>query len=444
MNFFSFLNGNKSEGGYFNSYTEDYKTTSKLLIGKKLPLRQINDGTESQFEFKFINRKLYVVNDNYRILCSIPLKGRLLIDIFYIPKKGEYIYIDESYYDGREVQICLDVIFYVDHIKSLKYNLQLEFLDNFFDFIIRNRKDDVFMNRLIYECNFNVRTQHKLYLKYNSIGIISTLLIYHNFKEDLNLKRLFNSISNIENDSFDFKFMFSKNTYKIESKQLFFDYFFKKYPNVDSLMGLFEINYFRENLSEILMISDDTSFELVNKIEKNVSTRTKLKGGLLNNNLSLKDRSIKYLSTKEKKPYVFVFDYSQKIRDKLRTIENEYRIEKGHNIVGSMINESILFQKIKEHFSDYKVISQGSPKWLKRQRIDIYFPSLNIGIEYQGDQHFRPIDYFGGEEGFILTQERDKRKRNLCKRNGCVLIDVLPNYNLKEVIKEVESHIKTQ
>ena len=137
MNFFSFLNGNKSEGGYFNSYTEDYKTTSKLLIGKKLPLRQINDGTESQFEFKFINRKLYVVNDNYRILCSIPLKGRLLIDIFYIPKKGEYIYIDESYYDGREVQICLDVIFYVDHIKSLKYNLQLEFLDNFFDFIIK-------------------------------------------------------------------------------------------------------------------------------------------------------------------------------------------------------------------------------------------------------------------------------------------------------------------
>ena len=68
MGFFSYLNRSKSEDDYFNPYTEDYKTTSKLLIGKKLPSKQINDGTESQFEFKFINGKLYVVNDNYKIL----------------------------------------------------------------------------------------------------------------------------------------------------------------------------------------------------------------------------------------------------------------------------------------------------------------------------------------------------------------------------------------
>ena len=446
MGFFSYLNRSKSEDDYFNPYTEDYKTTSKLLIGKKLPSKQINDGTESQFEFKFINGKLYVVNDNYKILCSIPLKGRLLISIYYLPKKGEYIYIDESYYDSREIQICLDIIFYVDHIKSLKHNSQLEFLDDVFEFIIRNRKDDVFINRLIYECNFDIQTQHKLYFKYNSISIVSTLLIHHNFRKEINLKRLYYGISNIENDSFDFKFTFSENTYKIQSKQEFFEYFFKKHQDVDSLMELFDIDYFRRNLNEILNINDITSFNLINKIEKNILFdyhQTKLKGCLLNNKISSKDRSMKYLSKKEKTPYVFVSNYAQKIREKLRAIENEYRIDKGHTVVGSMINESILFQKIKEHFKDYKVISQGSPNWLKRQRIDIYFPTLNIGIEYQGEQHFKPIDFFGGEEGFVLTQERDKRKRNLCKRNGCVLIDVLPNYDLQEVINEVESHIKT-
>jgi len=446
MSFYSNPQGSKSKDDYFNPFTEDYKTTTKLLIGKKLPLKQINDGTKSQFEFKFINRKLYVVNDNYKILCSIPLKGRLLISIYYIPQKGEHIYIDESYYDDREVQISLNIIFYVNHIKSLKQNLQLKFLDDIFDFKIRNRKDDAFINRLISECNFDIRTQHKLYFKYNSIGIISLLLIQHNFQDDLNLKRLYNTISDIENDSFDFKFIFSENTYKIQSKQEFFDYFFKKHQTIDSLMELFEINYFRENLNKMLMVNDETSFQLVRNIERNFLSNckaAKLKGGLLNNKASLNNAPIKYLSKKEKMPYVFVFNYAQKIREKLRVIENEYRISKGHTVVGSMINESILFQKIKEHFKDYKVISQGSPKWLKRQRIDIYFPTLNIGIEYQGEQHFKPVDFFGGEEGFVLTKERDKRKRNLCKRNGCVLIDVLPNYNLNEVIKEVESHINT-
>ena len=144
-------------------------------------------------------------------------------------------------------------------------------------------------------------------------------------------------------------------------------------------MELFEIDYFRRNLNEILNINDITSFNLINKIEKNILfdyQPTKLKGCLLNNKISLNDRSMKYLSKKEKTPYVFVSNYAQKIREKLRAIENEYRIDKGHTIVGSMINESILFQKIKEHFKDYKVISQGSPNWLKRQRIDIYFHPL--------------------------------------------------------------------
>ena len=117
-------------------------------------------------------------------------------------------------------------------------------------------------------------------------------------------------------------------------------------------------------------------------------------------------------------------------------------MERGYNIVGSLISETILYKKIKENFNEYIVISQGSPKWLSPQRLDIYFPDLNIGVEYQGDQHFKPVEYYGGEEGFKRTIARDMRKKYLCKRNGCILIEVLPNYDLKEVIKEIFTFIQ--
>lgn len=37
-------------------------------------------------------------------------------------------------------------------------------------------------------------------------------------------------------------------------------------------------------------------------------------------------------------------------------------------------------------------------KILKKQEIDIFNEEYRIGIEYQGLQHFKAIDYFGGEK----------------------------------------------
>ena len=57
-------------------------------------------------------------------------------------------------------------------------------------------------------------------------------------------------------------------------------------------------------------------------------------------------------------------------------------------------------------------------KWLKKQSVDFYLPSYNIAIECQGKQHFTPIDFFNGYDGFIDNIERDKRKFELLKDNG--------------------------
>lgn len=53
---------------------------------------------------------------------------------------------------------------------------------------------------------------------------------------------------------------------------------------------------------------------------------------------------------------------------------------------------------------------------------DFYLPDKNIAIECQGLQHFEPCDFFGGEEEFKKTTERDLLKMDLSKKNGVKLI----------------------
>nr|UVM93683.1 MAG: hypothetical protein [Bacteriophage sp.] len=73
--------------------------------------------------------------------------------------------------------------------------------------------------------------------------------------------------------------------------------------------------------------------------------------------------------------------------------------------------------------------------WLGRQSLDFYLPDYNIGIECQGEQHFKPIKYFGGEDKFNKIVERDKRKLELCQNNNVKLLFI--NYNNKE--KDLEN-----
>ena len=67
-------------------------------------------------------------------------------------------------------------------------------------------------------------------------------------------------------------------------------------------------------------------------------------------------------------------------------------------------------------------IQQYKNKWLGKQSLDFYLPKYNVGIECQGVQHFKPIDYFGGEKSFLMTNKRDAKKMIKCKENGINLL----------------------
>lgn len=119
--------------------------------------------------------------------------------------------------------------------------------------------------------------------------------------------------------------------------------------------------------------------------------------------------------------------------------EGLYREYKGIPQKGEgWISETMLYHKVSNYYKSYEVIQHGRPKWLGKQHLDIYFPKENIGIEYQGIQHYKPVEYFGGEEGFAKNLERDARKRRLCEENACQLIFVDEGYDFMEVVKSID------
>lgn len=84
-------------------------------------------------------------------------------------------------------------------------------------------------------------------------------------------------------------------------------------------------------------------------------------------------------------------------------------------------SELTLYKIVKDVFKD--AIYQYRIEWLGRQSIDIFIPSRQIAIEYQGQQHFKPVDFFGGMESFIHQQENDNRKKKICKEHNIILIE---------------------
>ena len=77
--------------------------------------------------------------------------------------------------------------------------------------------------------------------------------------------------------------------------------------------------------------------------------------------------------------------------------------------------------------------------WLSKMKLDFYLPEYNIAIECQGEQHFKPIEHFGGNEEFKMVSIRDKRKRKLCDENHIKII-YYANYNLDFPYDVITTH----
>ena len=93
-------------------------------------------------------------------------------------------------------------------------------------------------------------------------------------------------------------------------------------------------------------------------------------------------------------------------------------------VVGKWKNEELMYRCIQSVFKGETVLYQHSPVWLGQQSFDVFVPLKNTAFEYQGQQHFEPVDFFGGEESHANQVARDKRKKKLSKEHGVTLIYV--------------------
>lgn len=105
---------------------------------------------------------------------------------------------------------------------------------------------------------------------------------------------------------------------------------------------------------------------------------------------------------------------------------------KGERLVQTYLDKYNISYQIQVTFKDVKFHQQ-------RIRVDFYIKSLNTIIEYNGKQHYEPIEYFGGKEKFEKQVERDNDLRQYCKENNIRLIEI----SYQQSKDEIEEIIKT-
>lgn len=109
--------------------------------------------------------------------------------------------------------------------------------------------------------------------------------------------------------------------------------------------------------------------------------------------------------------------------DRLKTIRNTAyeQLAECHKIQNTWVSEYKLYMLVKIVFPD--AVYQFHSEWLENQSLDIYIPSIKCGIEYQGEQHYLPSEYYGGVEKLEEQKRADDLKREKCDDIGVTLIE---------------------
>lgn len=102
---------------------------------------------------------------------------------------------------------------------------------------------------------------------------------------------------------------------------------------------------------------------------------------------------------------------------------------KGEKLVEQYLVKNNIKFSTQKKFKDLKGIRNLS--------FDFYLPDDKILIEYQGQQHYFPVDIFGGEEQFKKQLEYDNKKREYSKTKGYTLVEISYHQTTSEEIEKV-------
>lgn len=89
-------------------------------------------------------------------------------------------------------------------------------------------------------------------------------------------------------------------------------------------------------------------------------------------------------------------------------------------------SEQLVYELVKQLYPKYSVYYQYRPEYLKTENgqlsYDVFIAKKHVAIEYQGKQHFEPVEIFGGIEAFEKQKKRDELKKKLSMQNSVKLV----------------------
>lgn len=162
-----------------------------------------------------------------------------------------------------------------------------------------------------------------------------------------------------------------------------------------------------------------TENEIRNSIEKNN-----------NNRISLLKLSKDYKNSKDKVylkcnncNFIWKTRGDRAIEEKIKCPKCYKTYSKGELAIADFLSKNnIVYEK------EYS-LSNG-------QRLDFYLPDKKIAIEFDGEQHFKSNEFFGGEESFEKRKHYDNLKNLYCLENNIELIRIsYKDYkNIEEIL----------
>jgi hypothetical protein len=127
--------------------------------------------------------------------------------------------------------------------------------------------------------------------------------------------------------------------------------------------------------------------------------------------------------------------------DALMWLERRWKHEIGNS---PWVAENQLYQILRRLLKGMEVIQPARPTWLEPQHLDVYVPQVGIAIEYMGQQHFEPLEFFGGESAYQMVIERDRKKSELCNNHSVTLMRVRFDEDVGIRAKEIANWICLQ
>lgn len=94
-------------------------------------------------------------------------------------------------------------------------------------------------------------------------------------------------------------------------------------------------------------------------------------------------------------------------------------------------------QKLKSVWSNH-IVFEEFPVVGTKMSLDFYNANKKIAIEVQGRQHNKFVPYFHGNNkiNFISQMRRDHQKREFCRINKIILIEVFKEKEIEDLIEE--------